>query len=87
MSRGASVRRVSFESLRPVAGPAREVVDALAAWLAVPDEPEPLVVETSGSTGAPKRVVLARREVLASVAATERRLGGSGPWLLALPAS
>ena len=78
---------MSFESLRPVAGSAREVVDALAGWLAAPVEPEPLVVETSGSTGRPKRVVLSRRAVLASVAATERRLGGSGPWLLALPPS
>ena len=78
---------MSFESLRPVAGSAREVVDALAGWLAEPGEPAPLVVETSGSTGAPKRVVLSRRAVLASVAATERRLGGAGPWLLALPPS
>ncbi|MCW2794429.1 MAG: fadK 1 [Nocardioides sp.] len=82
---GASVRRVSF--LRPVRGTSREVVAALAAWLDAPEEPEPLVVETSGSTGAPKRVVLSRRAVLASVAASERRLGGSGRWLLALPAS
>lgn len=48
---------------------------------------EPVVVETSGSTGEPKRVVLSRRAVLASVAATERRLGGPGRWLLALPAA
>jgi O-succinylbenzoic acid--CoA ligase len=73
--------------LRPVSGTSREVVEHLATWLAEPAEPEPLVVETSGSTGAPKRVVLSRRAVLASVAATERRLGGSGRWLLALPAS
>ena len=73
--------------LRPVTGSTREVVTALADWLAEPAEPEPLVVETSGSTGAPKRVVLSRRAVLSSVAATSRRLGGSGPWLLALPAT
>ncbi len=60
-------------------------VDDLEAWLAAPGEPEPLVVETSGSTGRPKRVVLSRRAVLASVAATKARLGGSGPWVLALP--
>ena len=72
--------------LRPGGSP-REVVRALAGWLAAPGEPDPLMVETSGSTGAPKRVVLSRRAVLASVAATERRLGESGPWLLALPAS
>ena len=73
--------------LRPVGGPVRDVVDALDAWLTAPDEPEPLIVETSGSTGRPKRVVLSRRAVLASVAATERRLGGRGRWALRLPAS
>jgi O-succinylbenzoic acid--CoA ligase len=72
--------------LRPVAGSARDVVAALDTWLAA-DEPGPIVVETSGSTGAPKRVVLSRRAVLASVRASERRVGASGPWLLALPAS
>jgi o-succinylbenzoate---CoA ligase len=61
------------------------VVDGLRGWLAASAEPEPLVVETSGSTGAPKRVLLSRRAVLASVAATEHRLGGSGRWVLALP--
>ncbi|MGH3361056.1 MAG: AMP-binding protein [Nocardioides sp.] len=69
----------------PRGTPAKDVVDRLRAWLAVAEEPEPLVVETSGSTGVPKRVVLSRRAVLASVAATERRLGGSGRWVLALP--
>ena len=34
-----------------------------------------------------KRVVLSRRAVLASVAATERRLGASGRWVLTLPPS
>jgi O-succinylbenzoic acid--CoA ligase len=57
----------------------------LEAWLAAPGDPEPVVVETSGSTGRPKRVLLSRRAVLASVRATEARLGGSGPWVLALP--
>lgn len=60
------------------------MVDGLRRWLDAAD-PGPLVVETSGSTGSPKRVQLSRGAVLASVAATERRLGGSGPWALALP--
>lgn len=65
-------------------GTPTEVVDQLRGWLDGPDGVR-LVVETSGSTGAPKRVVLSRRAVLASVAATERRLGGSGRWVLRLP--
>ena len=71
--------------MRP-AGTTREVVEAVERWLTGADD-EPVVVETSGSSGTPKRVVLSRAAVLASVAATERRLGGSGRWLLALPAS
>jgi O-succinylbenzoic acid--CoA ligase len=62
-------------------------VIALRRWLEAPGEPEPWVVETSGSTGQPKRVLLSRRAVLASVAASERRLGANGVWVLALPAS
>lgn len=63
-----------------------EVVGELAGWLAA-DDPAPWVVETSGSTGAPKRVLLSRAAVLASVRASARRLGATGPWLLALPAA
>jgi O-succinylbenzoic acid--CoA ligase len=76
-----------MDFLRPVRGSTSDVVVALDGWLAAAGEPEPLVVETSGSTGRPKRVVLSRRAVLASVAATERRLGASGRWLLTLPVS
>ncbi|WP_395693214.1 AMP-binding protein [Nocardioides sp.] len=61
-------------------------VRAVADWLAA-DDPAPWVVETSGSTGVPKRVLLPRAAVLASVRASARRLGASGRWLLALPAS
>ncbi len=71
--------------MRPT-GTTLEVVESVRDWLAA-DDPEPAVVETSGSSGEPKLVVLSRPAVLASVAATERRLGGSGRWLLALPAS
>ncbi len=74
-----------MDNLRPLAGTAAEVVDAVGAWLRSPTEPAPLVVETSGSTGAPKRVVLSRQAVLASVAATTERLGAEGRWVLALP--
>lgn len=63
-----------------------EAVGELARWLAA-DHPAPWVVETSGSTGAPKRVLLSRAAVLASVRASARRLGATGQWLLALPAA
>ncbi len=61
-------------------------VSELAGWLAA-DDPAPWIVETSGSTGRPKRVALSRDAVLASVHASARRLGGSGRWLLAVPAA
>jgi o-succinylbenzoate---CoA ligase len=67
-------------------GTTGEIVAALSAWVTASDD-EPLVVETSGSSGTPKRVLLSRDAVLASVAATTGRLGGEGRWLLALPAS
>jgi O-succinylbenzoic acid--CoA ligase len=68
--------------LSPRGGP-DEVVDQLRGWLDGPADVR-LCVETSGSTGSPKRVVLSRAAVLASGAATERRLGGSGRWVLTL---
>ncbi|GAB3137712.1 o-succinylbenzoate--CoA ligase [Amycolatopsis stemonae] len=55
-----------------------------------PDEPaEPdtaVVIATSGSTGAPKGVLLSARALIASAEATHLRLGGPGQWLLATPA-
>lgn len=65
-----------------------EVVAAVRDWLDAPDGPTPppgVVVETSGSTGAPKRVLLTRDALLASVRASAARLGASGPWVLTLP--
>ncbi|MAS56321.1 MAG: AMP-dependent synthetase [Pimelobacter sp.] len=62
-------------------------VSDLREWLACAEEPRPWVVETSGSSGRPKRVVLSRAAVLASVAATEARLGAAGPWVLRVPES
>ncbi len=54
----------------------------------VPDEVAPavaVVIETSGSSGVPKRVALSGDALLASAAASEGVLGGPGQWLLALP--
>ncbi|MBM7832004.1 O-succinylbenzoic acid--CoA ligase [Agromyces cerinus] len=53
----------------------------------VPDDVA-LVVETSGSTDAPKRVMLSASALRASAGATEQFFGGQhGQWLLALPAT
>ncbi len=50
------------------------------------DDPTAVVLATSGSTGEPKGAMLSRSALAASAAATQRRLGGPGGWLLALPA-
>lgn len=55
-------------------GPVGEVDDGVA-----------LVVETSGSTDDPKRVLLSAGALRASAAATAAALDGPGQWLLALP--
>jgi o-succinylbenzoate---CoA ligase len=70
--------------LNPVSGDPLELAALLRSWDAE-DHPRPLVVETSGSTGAAKRVRLARPAMRASVDATHGYLGGRGQWLLALP--
>lgn len=63
-----------------------------AVWLSSGDPPEGLpgdvgaVVETSGSTGAGKRVVLSRRALLAAAAASRTALGADLTWHLVLPA-
>jgi O-succinylbenzoic acid--CoA ligase len=51
-----------------------------------PTDPTAVAVTTSGSTGAPKTVLLPAGALLASAGATHDRLGGAGQWLLALPA-
>jgi O-succinylbenzoic acid--CoA ligase len=43
-----------------------------------------VVVQSSGSTAAPKRVALSADALLASAGATESAIGGPGQWLLAL---
>lgn len=64
----------------------QSLVDALR-----PDEPlevdTALMVPTSGSTGAPKGVLLSSGAIRASTEATHARLGGAGRWLLTLPAT
>ncbi len=45
-----------------------------------------LVVATSGTTGIPKGALLSAQALRASGDATHARLGGTGSWLLALPA-
>jgi o-succinylbenzoate---CoA ligase len=77
---------LSVSSLRPASGTADELLALLRDFEAAQD-PAPLVVATSGSTGEPKRVVLSRRALHASADATAARLGGHGQWLLNLPPS
>ncbi|NYI80679.1 AMP-binding protein [Nocardioides panzhihuensis] len=72
--------------MNDAAGRAEKAVAAMAEWLAG-GGPEHWVVETSGSTGRPKRVMLSRAAVKASAAASARRVGASGQWLLTLPDS
>lgn len=62
-----------------------EAAADLGGASAVPAEAA-LVVQTSGSTGRPKRVALSAAALLASAAASGDAIGGSGQWLLALPA-
>ena len=57
---------------------------ALSAALA--HEAAGIAVQTSGSTGAPREVLIGPDAVVASCAATTERLGGPGAWLLAIPA-
>jgi o-succinylbenzoate---CoA ligase len=71
--------------LRLTGDPERDV-GAVEGWLAAA-EAEPLAISTSGSSGRPKQVLLERAAVLASAAGSSARLGGTGPWLLALPSS
>ncbi|MFF0147315.1 O-succinylbenzoic acid--CoA ligase [Amycolatopsis sulphurea] len=52
-----------------------------------PVEPDTaVIIATSGSTGAPKGVLLSARALTASATSTHARLGGPGSWLLATPA-
>ncbi|MDF2978569.1 MAG: O-succinylbenzoic acid--CoA ligase, partial [Actinomycetospora sp.] len=58
-----------------------------SAELAAPvDDAVAAVVTTTGSSGAPKAVLLPAASLHASAGATDARLGPPGRWLLALPA-
>lgn len=70
-------------SLSPVAGEPREIFELVKAWMH--GGAESIVIRTSGSTGAPKDVVLSRDAVLASARASLDRIGGPGGWLQAMP--
>lgn len=68
--------------------PVREgLIAALQPQLPLEDNDVAFVVPTSGSTGEPKGVLLSAKAIQSSAAATLRRLGGPGTWLLALPAT
>ncbi|MCW2585117.1 MAG: acyl-CoA synthetase (AMP-forming)/AMP-acid ligase, partial [Frankiales bacterium] len=78
----------SGPAVLPVSTDPAEAARVLAALR--PDEPLEddevcLVVPTSGSTGAPKGVLLTAASLQASATAATARLGGPGRWLLALP--
>jgi O-succinylbenzoic acid--CoA ligase len=78
-----SLRGVS-SSLWPVSGDADGILALLRKWDAA-DDPKPLVIGTSGSSGRPKRVMLSRDAMRFSALATQERLGGPGQWVLNLP--
>ena len=70
--------------------PADPIEQARAITMFQPGQPvteadAAVVVATSGSTGAPKGVVLSRAAIRASVDAMRIRLGAAGDWALALP--
>lgn len=64
------------------ASPALPIAPALPTEV---DERIAVVVETSGTSGTPKRVALSAEALLASATASADALGGAGQWLLALP--
>jgi O-succinylbenzoic acid--CoA ligase len=75
----------SEAGLRPLSGSPREIESLVGRWLESED-PQPLWVRPSGTSGEPKDVMLSARALRASATATLRRLGGPGHWALALPA-
>jgi o-succinylbenzoate---CoA ligase len=90
-SEAAASLAASLSGGPPIAPlPADPIEQARAITMFQPGQPvteadAAVVVATSGSTGAPKGVVLSRAAIRASVEAMRIRLGGAGDWALALP--
>ncbi|RYV50048.1 o-succinylbenzoate--CoA ligase [Pengzhenrongella frigida] len=82
---GPAVRASSGGTASPTP-PGRSAASDRAPDPIVPDDVA-LVVDTSGSTGAPRSVLLSSTALRASAAATDDRLGGPAQWLLTLPAT
>lgn len=68
----------------PTYGPERERIREAGAGVTVSGDVA-LVVPTSGSTGAPRLVLLSAAALRVSADSTHAALGGPGRWLLALP--
>lgn len=77
--------RAALSAEGPALLPAAEGAVRLEPGVEVPRSVA-VVIETSGSTDQPKRVMLSANAMLAGAAASSGALGGDGQWLLALPA-
>jgi O-succinylbenzoic acid--CoA ligase len=69
----------------PTGGARGAIMAALRPDLPLESDDIALVVATSGSTGEPKGVLLTADALRHSVLSSQRRVGGPGQWLLALP--
>ena len=86
--RVALVREALAQALRAT-GPAVAVVapGSDTSWVPVQVHDDiAVLLETSGSGSAPKRVALSAVALMANARASQGRLGGPGRWVLALPA-
>lgn len=81
--RGMGAALAGGQPLAPDCEP--RLASALGLGEPVTESDAALVVPTSGTTGAPKAVVLSAASVTFSAQATHRRLGGLGDWVCPLP--